>query len=61
MNLPAIDPLEHARGMCHFWSGRATMSTMTTSQDLLDRIDGQNLNTRFLANLETNADVEVLR
>ena len=37
------------------------MSTMTTSQDLLDRIDGQNLNTRFLANLETNADVEVLR
>ena len=37
------------------------MSTMTTSQDLLDRIDGQNLNTRFLANLEKNADVEVLR
>ncbi len=34
---------------------------MTTSQDLLDRIEGQNLNTRFLANLERNADVEVLR
>ena len=34
---------------------------MTTSQELLDRIDGQNLNTRFLANLERNADIEVLR
>ena len=37
------------------------MSTMTSSQDLLDRIDGQNLNVRFLANLERNPDVEVLR
>ena len=37
------------------------MVVMTSSQDLLDRIDGQNLNTRFLANLERNADVEVLR
>ena len=34
---------------------------MTTSQELLDRIDGHNLNTRFLANLERNADIEVLR
>ena len=36
------------------------MST-TTSQELNDRIVGQNLPKRFLANLERNADVEVLR
>ncbi len=34
---------------------------MTTSQDLHDRIAGQNLATRFLANLERNSSVEVLR
>jgi long-chain acyl-CoA synthetase len=34
---------------------------MTTSQELLERIDGQNLNTRFLANLARNPDIEVLR
>jgi long-subunit acyl-CoA synthetase (AMP-forming) len=34
---------------------------MTTSQDLQDRIVGQNLPKRFLSNLERNADVEVLR
>ncbi len=34
---------------------------MTTSQDLLERIDGQNLATRFLANAARNSDVEVIR
>jgi long-chain acyl-CoA synthetase len=34
---------------------------MTTSQDLHDRIVGQNLAKRFLTNLDTNADVEVVR
>ena len=34
---------------------------MTTSQDLHDRIEGQNLATRYLANVERNGDVEVLR
>ena len=33
---------------------------MTTSQDLHDRIVGQNIPKRFLANLERNGDVEVL-
>ena len=37
------------------------MLLMTTSQELLDRIDGQNINTRFLQNLAENASVEVLR
>ena len=34
---------------------------MTTSQELHDRIVGQNLAKRFLANLDRNADVEVVR
>jgi long-chain acyl-CoA synthetase len=34
---------------------------MTTSQELHDRIVGQNLAKRFLTNLEANADVEVVR
>jgi long-chain acyl-CoA synthetase len=34
---------------------------MTTSQDLHDRIVGQNLAKRFLTNLDTNAAVEVVR
>ena len=34
---------------------------MTTSQDLHDRIVGQNIPKRFLANLGRNAEVEVLR
>ena len=34
---------------------------MTTSQDLHDRIQGQNLATRYLANVARNGDVEVLR
>ena len=34
---------------------------MTTSQDLLERIEGQNLATRFLANAARNSDVEVIR
>src|SRR6056297_931845 len=34
---------------------------MTTSQDLHDRIVGQNLGKRFLANLDANAAVEVVR
>ncbi len=34
---------------------------MTTSQDLLERIEGQNLATRFLANAARNGDVEVIR
>ncbi len=34
---------------------------MTTSQELHDRIVGQNLGKRFLANLDKNADVEVVR
>ncbi len=34
---------------------------MTTSQDLHDRIHGQNLATRYLANVERNGSVEVLR
>src|SRR6056297_630181 len=34
---------------------------MTTSQDLHDRIVGQNLATRFLTNLDKNPDVETLR
>jgi long-chain acyl-CoA synthetase len=37
-----------------------TTST-TTSQDLHDRIDGRNLATRYLANVERNGSVEVLR
>jgi long-chain acyl-CoA synthetase len=34
---------------------------VTTSQDLLERIEGQNLATRFLANAARNSDVEVIR
>jgi long-chain acyl-CoA synthetase len=34
---------------------------MTTSQELHDRIVGQNLAKRFLTNLDANADVEVVR
>jgi long-chain acyl-CoA synthetase len=34
---------------------------MTTSQELNDRIVGQNLAKRFLTNLDANADVEVVR
>jgi long-chain acyl-CoA synthetase len=34
---------------------------MTTSQEIQDRIVGQNLATRFLDNLETNRDIEVVR
>jgi long-chain acyl-CoA synthetase len=34
---------------------------MTTSQELHDRIVGQNLPKRFLTNLDRNADIEVLR
>ncbi len=34
---------------------------MTTSQDLYDRIAGQNLAIRYLANVERNGDVEVVR
>ena len=34
---------------------------MTTSQELHDRIVGQNLGKRFLTNLDANADVEVVR
>jgi long-chain acyl-CoA synthetase len=34
---------------------------MTTSQDLLDRIEGQNLATRYLVNAARNNDVEVIR
>jgi long-chain acyl-CoA synthetase len=34
---------------------------MTTSQELHDRITGTNLAKRFLANLDRNADIEVLR
>ena len=34
---------------------------MTTSQDLLERIEGQNLAKRFLINADRNRDVEVLR
>ena len=34
---------------------------MTTSQDLHERIEGQNLATRFLANVARNGDVEVIR
>jgi hypothetical protein len=34
---------------------------MTTSQELHDRIVGQNLGKRFLANLDKNAAVEVVR
>ncbi len=34
---------------------------MTTSQELHDRIVGQNLAKRFLTNLDNNADVEVVR
>lgn len=34
---------------------------MTTSQELHERIVGQNLPKRFLSNLERNADIEVLR
>ncbi len=34
---------------------------MTTSQDLHDRIEGQNLATRYLANVERNGGVEVVR
>ena len=37
------------------------MVAMTTSQELHDRIVGQNLGKRFLANLDANADVEVVR
>ncbi len=37
------------------------MVTMTTSQELHDRIVGQNLGKRFLTNLDANADVEVVR
>ncbi len=39
---------------------RARMSAMTTSQELHDRIVGQNIPKRFLANLERHGDVEVL-
>ena len=34
---------------------------MTTSQELHDRIVGQNLGKRFLSNLDTNPSVEVVR
>ena len=34
---------------------------MTNSQDLLERIEGQNLATRFLENAARNSDVEVIR
>jgi long-chain acyl-CoA synthetase len=37
------------------------MVPMTTSQELHDRIVGQNLGKRFLTNLDANADVEVVR
>ncbi len=37
------------------------MVPMTTSQELHDRIVGQNLAKRFLTNLDKNADVEVVR
>ena len=37
------------------------MVPMTTSQELHDRIVGQNLAKRFLTNLDANADVEVVR
>jgi long-chain acyl-CoA synthetase len=47
--------------MCHFALRRATLGAMTTSQELHDRIIGQNLAKRFLTNLDTNAAVEVLR
>jgi long-chain acyl-CoA synthetase len=37
------------------------MCTMTTSQDLHERITGQNLAKRFLANVERNGSTEVVR
>jgi hypothetical protein len=43
------------------WENMPMTTSTTTRQDLHDRIDGRNLATRYLANVERNGSVEVLR